>query len=128
MIPRLPPPRSRKSRNSLSRRIRWRRNFFFPTRAFKDADRPGNRARMLDSHGQLLRARVFASRLLMRLTGIVVAIAISLFAPGPLAQSLRRVGDRARRDLRPALINAPDRMRLICPIDAEVVPHSFPSF
>ena len=41
---------------------------------------------MLDSHGQLLRTRVFASRLVIRLTEIVVAIAISLFAAPIVAQ------------------------------------------
>src|SRR2546425_2950177 len=43
----------------------------------------------------------------------------------PLAQALRRVRHRAHGHLRPALINDPDRMRLIRPIDSQVVAHSF---
>ena len=48
--------------------------------------------------------------------------------PAPLAQALRRVRHRARGDLRPALIHDPDGMRLIRPIDSEVVAHSSSSF
>src|SRR6516165_1447935 len=44
--------------------------------------------------------------------------------PAPLDHPLRRVRHRARGDLRPALIPDPDRMRLIRPIDSEVVAHS----
>src|SRR6516164_7112648 len=43
--------------------------------------------------------------------------------PAPLAQALRGVRHRARGDLRPALIHHPDRMGLICPVDAEIVAH-----
>jgi hypothetical protein len=43
--------------------------------------------------------------------------------PAPLTQALRRVRHRARGELRPALIYDPDRMRLIRPIDSEVVAH-----
>src|SRR4029450_7506831 len=46
----------------------------------------------------------------------------------PLGHPLRGVRHRARGDLRPALIHHPDRMRLIRPIDAEVVAHSPSSF
>ena len=42
----------------------------------------------------------------------------------PLAQALRRVRHRAHGHLRPALIDDPDRMCLIRPIDAKVVAHS----
>ena len=48
--------------------------------------------------------------------------------PAPLAQALRGVRHRARGELRPALIHHPDRMRLIRPIDSEVVAHSPSSF
>jgi hypothetical protein len=41
----------------------------------------------------------------------------------PLAQALRRVRHRAQGDLRPALIDDPDRMRLIRPVDSQVVAH-----
>src|SRR2546426_12383945 len=48
--------------------------------------------------------------------------------PAPLAQPLCRVRHRARGDLGPALIHDPDRMRLIRPIDSEVVAHWSASF
>src|SRR4029450_3805366 len=48
--------------------------------------------------------------------------------PAPLDHPLRRVRHCARGDLRPALIDDPDRMRLIGPIDADVVAHSPSSF
>src|SRR2546422_1295968 len=48
--------------------------------------------------------------------------------PAPVAQPLRRVWHRARGDLRPALVHDPDRMRLIRPIDSEVVAHWSASF
>src|SRR5262249_16322013 len=44
----------------------------------------------------------------------------------PLAQARRRVRHRPARDLRPLLIHRPDRMRLIGPVDAQVVAHSAP--
>jgi len=46
----------------------------------------------------------------------------------PLAQALRRVRHRARGDLHPALIHDPDGVRLIRPIDSEVIEHSSSSF
>src|SRR5713226_728066 len=48
--------------------------------------------------------------------------------PAPLAEARRRMRHGARGDLRPALIDDPDRMRLIRPIDSHVVAHSSPSF
>src|SRR5262249_9705579 len=48
--------------------------------------------------------------------------------PAPLTQTLRRVRHRTRGELRPALVDDPDRMRLIRPIDSEVVAHWFASF
>src|SRR5262249_24751856 len=47
--------------------------------------------------------------------------------PTPRTQPLRRVRHCARGELRPALIDDPDRMRLIGPIDSEVVAHWFAS-
>ncbi len=44
--------------------------------------------------------------------------------PAPMAHPLRRMRYRASQDLRPHLIHDPERMRLIRPIDSQVVPHS----
>jgi hypothetical protein len=48
--------------------------------------------------------------------------------PAPPAEALRRVRHRVGGDLRPALVHDPDRMRLIRPIDSEVVAHWSSSF
>ncbi len=48
--------------------------------------------------------------------------------PAPFAEARRRMRHGAHGDLRPALIDDPDRMRLIRPIDAHVVAHSSTSF
>jgi len=44
----------------------------------------------------------------------------------PFAQARRRVRHRPASHLRPLLIHNPDRMRLIGPVDAQVVAHSTP--
>src|SRR2546425_6521270 len=46
----------------------------------------------------------------------------------PFAEARCRVRHRAAGDLRAVLIHDPDRMRLIRPIDAQVVAHSSPPF
>src|SRR4029453_6399041 len=44
----------------------------------------------------------------------------------PFALARRRVGHRPARALRRRLVHNPDRMRLIGPVDAQVVAHSAP--